>query len=110
MPGNPWYKVDDANTKKTLDFHRDTMVIIASSTTKVNWKGWYYLFLISALLSTAVSTKASINVVFTAKCVYVVSLHEIAVLTLPLLTQWKSDIQDWLFITFSTALTEAMAA
>ena len=37
--GNPFYTGNDAHTKKKVHFHKDTLVIVASSKTTENLKG-----------------------------------------------------------------------
>ena len=42
--GNPFYTGNDADTKKQVHFHKDTLVIVASSEVSDNWKGKKYIF------------------------------------------------------------------
>ena len=39
LAGNPWYTGNDIETKKRVDFHKDTLCIIASSAMSDNWEG-----------------------------------------------------------------------
>ena len=39
FPGNPFYKGNDADTKKQVHFHKDTLVIVASNEVSENWRG-----------------------------------------------------------------------
>ena len=44
LQGNPFYTENDADTKKPVHFHKDTLVIVASSEVSDNWKGKKYTF------------------------------------------------------------------
>jgi hypothetical protein len=44
LSGNPFFTGNDADTKKQVHFHKDTLVIVASSKVSGNWKGKKYTF------------------------------------------------------------------